>query len=393
MRANSWPSILLIFLFTVVAGGAVGKVIPLLADMAAETGTHVQTATWIISAISVASVLLAPFGGAIMGKIGDRRLIAVGLAIMLLANLGISTLDGFTGFLVARMIEGTGFIFVTLGAIAMMLRTTTRARQGQAMSLISTGLPLGVGISLALGGLAAGHWRMAFAVHAIVLAAMLILLRFTPRWSKHIVRGDDAPPNWWAVARMPGPLQLALGIFVATIIMFGFGTLFPSWAMSTFGLSAARAAAYGLLAYPASVIGSLIVGGLVLKVNQRRLILLSFILLAALGSAVFQPALGLNVAAALLFGYYIVCGMVGGIGMAQLPKVVPSPAVIGMTTSLYMQAANLGMLVGAPIMYFTFSVHGATGVAILTLLCSGTTFACWYFLPTVAADSRLSVDH
>lgn len=385
MRAGSWPSIVLIYVFTVIAGAAIGKMVPIMPDVVRETGASLESAAWLISIISAASVLAAPFSGVLSDRFGDRNLMAGGFVIMALANLGNWAAHDFTMLTVTRMIEGCGFICVCLGATAMMARTTAGPRQGIAMSLMSTGIPFGVGLGLSLAGQLAGpHWRDVFLGHAALLAVMLVLVTLTPAWTRSTEKMEQAQPSWWSVASASGPSLLALGILISTIAMFGFGTLFPNYAVQTFGLTPAAAAAYGLLSYPASILGSLAIGWFATRFGMRVMILGSLLLLTLSGIGIFVPALGLNGDVAVLFVFYAVGGMVGAIGMSSLPHVTPSPSAMGITSSLFMQGANLGILVGAPITYFAYAHGQAAGIGILTVICTSLTFLCWYFQPQIA---------
>jgi len=89
MKAGSWPSIILIYLFSVCAGGAIGKIIPLVGVLAQALHVGPDRAAWLISAVLPASVVLAPFGGALSDRLGDRRLTAIGLCSQIfLSHLG-----------------------------------------------------------------------------------------------------------------------------------------------------------------------------------------------------------------------------------------------------------------------------------------------------------------
>ncbi|HZV09705.1 MAG TPA: MFS transporter, partial [Novosphingobium sp.] len=124
MKAGSWPSIILIYLFSVCAGGAIGKIIPLVGVLAQALHVGPDRAAWLISAVLPASVVLAPFGGALSDRLGDRRLTAIGLAVMIAANGAQWLATGYGALLAARLVEGGGFVCLTLGPAAMMMRST-----------------------------------------------------------------------------------------------------------------------------------------------------------------------------------------------------------------------------------------------------------------------------
>ncbi|MFV0643903.1 MAG: MFS transporter [Sphingomonadaceae bacterium] len=377
MRAG-WISYGLIYLYAVISGGSVGKLIPLVGDMAKTTHVSLSEAAWLISVISAASVLLAPFSGAMTDRLGDRKIIVAGLSVMILANVLMWPMSSFAALLAGRLLEGAGFIAVSVGTIAMVVRTTEGARQPLAMAVISTSVPLGVGLFLGFGGLFAGpNWQWVFPAHALCLAVMLALSALLPAWVKPEKNSSNAGAGMGAVLRSAGPAGLSLGICIATIAMFGFGALFPTYASGTFGVSPAVAAGYGMFSYPASIIGSLIVGPVAMHHGVGKLSLAAFALLALTGSAIFFPITGLWGSAAILFCFYIAGGMVGAIGMARLPHIIPSPDATGATTSLYMIGANAGMLIGAPIVFTVFTNAQSAGMMVLACFCALAPLVLW----------------
>ena len=388
MRAGSWGSIFLIYLYACLAGSAMGKVIPVVPDLAQAMNCSVSTAAWFISVVAVAAVLLAPFAGELTDRIGDRKVLLAALVISLVGDLGDIYAHNTVELIVTRGIEGVGFIGLCLGGTAMMVRTVQGPRQVVAMALNSTAVPLGIGMSQALGGMVAGsaQWHNVFWGAAIALILGMFGLLLTPVWTPSRAAGH-VNASWVNVAFKPGPARLALGIFISTIILFGLGTLFPLFLEQYHGLSAAQANAFGVISFPSSIIGSLMLGGILTRFkNVGALIWASLVGMAVLGVAVFTPSLGVMLAAGAMVIYYIAGGMLGGIGMSRLPTVAPSPAAVGVTTSLFLGGSNLGILVAPPLMYAAFySKLGLGAVLGLIGICSVVTLWLWAFDKSIAA--------
>jgi len=378
LSGESWPSILLVYLFAVVAGASIGKMIPLISVIAAETGVRLETASWLISCISLASILAGPSGGTMADRLGDRRMIAIGIVIMIAANFLNWLSRDFISLLLSRMVEGLGFFLLSLGATTMMVRTAGPKRRAFAMSLMSTSVPLGVGLSIALAGQISGvHWRMIFLLHIAILGIMLALVWLSPRWVAPAGHDQHQQYGWGTVLRAPGLAWLSMGILIATIAMFGLGALFPTYATQAFGMTMADTALVGLIAYPASIVGSFIVGFLPSGVTGNRFLLLIMTLLAVTGAAAFLPVLGIAASVVLLSLFYILGGMVGAFGMTRLPGLAPAPSALGRSTGLYILASNFGMLIGAPIVFGTYAMGGSTGMICLIALCAAATLFLW----------------
>lgn len=378
LPAGSWPSIFLIYLFSVIAGASIGKMIPLISVIAAETGVRLETASWLISCISLASILAGPSGGTMTDRFGDRRMIAVGIAIMIAANFLNWQSGDFITLLLSRMVEGLGFFLLSLGATTMMVRTAGPKRRTFAMSLMSTSVPLGIGLSIALAGQFSGvQWRMIFPLHIAILGIMLALVWLSPRWTAQAGHGQHQHYSWGAVLRSPGLAWLSTGILIATIAVFGLGALFPTYATQVFGMTTADTALIGLIAYPASIIGSFIVGFLPSGRTGNLFLLLIMTLLAVTGAAAFVPVLGIATSIIMLSLFYIISGMVGAFGMTRLPGLAPAPSALGKSTGLYILASNLGLLIGAPIVFGTYAMGGSTGMICLVMFCATATLFLW----------------
>ena len=388
MRPGSWGSIFLIYLYIVLGGSSMGKIIPVVPDIAQAMNCSMQTAAWFISVVAVAALLLAPLGGELTDRMGDRKVLLIGVLASLIGTGGDIVARNVHELMATRSIEGVGFICLSLGSTAMMVRTVQGPRQVVAMAIASTGVPLGIGIAQALGGLAAGgaNWRDVFWGSGIILAISLFGLLLMPGW-KPTRSAGHVNASWVNVASKSGPLRLALGIGVATIILFGLGTLFPVFLEQAHGLSPAQANAFGVVSFPSSIIGSLMLGGILTRFkNVAALIWFSLVVMAVTGIAAFIPALGVNFSVASLVLFYVVGGMLGGIAMSRLPTVAPNPAAIGVTTGLFLQGSNLGILIAPPIIFFCYySQRGLGAVMGLILACTILTLWLWAFDKKIAA--------
>lgn len=380
MKPGSWGLILVIFFMTVICGASAGKMIPLLPDMARDFNISMPTAAWLISAVTVISVVIAPFSGVFSDKFGDKTILIVGLLVLVVSNIANYLAPNFTSMMVSRTIEGIAFISIALGAVAMMARTAEGQKLPIAMSIVSVGVPLGVGLGLVFAGFVAGpNWKNAFLWHAALGTICVIVALFLPKAEiSQQNNGSQPDVNWFKVALTENPFRLALGGLLNTIVMFGFGMLFTTFAVETHHLSPQQAAGFGILSYPASVIGSLAIGKMMEKNGNLRTMIIGVVVLTTIfGSLIFMPALGLQLSAASLFFFYLFGGMLGAMAVSRFPAASPSPATIGITASLFMQFANAGMLISPPIVMYVYKSFGAYGTSLLAFVCLGLTLLAW----------------
>jgi len=86
MRAGSWVSIIAVFLFGVLGGSTVSKLIPLGADISAGLGVSPIQFGWLISLIAVPAALLAIPSGLLVDRFGPKPVLIGAAATVLAAD-------------------------------------------------------------------------------------------------------------------------------------------------------------------------------------------------------------------------------------------------------------------------------------------------------------------
>ena len=375
MRKGSWGLIVTITLFPMLASASLGKVLPLIGDMAAAFHISAVAASWLISVIPLVAVLLAPFVGALGDRFGDRAMIVAGIAISIAGNAFDVIAPSFASLLVGRGIEGAGFIFLMTGVVAVMMRSAEGPRQGSAMALLGAAIPTGIGISEALGGLAAGpHWRYVFPGHAAFLLLALPVVAALPVWqrgARHAHAGTDP----WAAYRLSKPLRLCLCLCLLTLAQFGVSAVYPTYLHLVFGMSLAIGALMGALGLFAGLLGNVSVSILLARgLQARTLALTGMAALAGFGILTFLTVLGSTFSIAASVIMLIGGGFTNGLLLAVLPRVAPDPAMRGRVSALSNQLNTTGLLLAPPIAFAAFAAAGGMGLLALVLVCVAIAF-------------------
>jgi MFS family permease len=131
----------------------------------------------VIGSFSVSSVLLRPFAGRWADQRGRRIMLITGAALQVLAAAGHLVADSIPLLVVMRLLLGAAEAVFFVGGIAAATDLAPERRRGEAVSLISTSLYLGIAIGPVLAEWlfdASGYPAIWIAATAISAAAVAI---------------------------------------------------------------------------------------------------------------------------------------------------------------------------------------------------------------------------
>ncbi len=182
-------------LFAGVSGGIVFPILPI---VGVKAGLSLPFIGVILAANRFGRVIVNPFAGAAVDRLGGKRLLVFGLLsqTLVLGCYLAGVLSGHPGafFLIGRLLHGPSSSCVLIAAGALALHAGGRNHRGLAAGITNSAMAAGVPLGLALGGLIAG-WRgpaAAFgsALVALFLAAFVALVRAPDLRAAHV---DRAP--------------------------------------------------------------------------------------------------------------------------------------------------------------------------------------------------------
>lgn len=205
-------------------------------------------------------------GGAAAARLGARRAVLVGLALMGLASLGFAFAGGFWTLAGARFLQGVGSGFTWAGAFAWLLAATPSGRRGEVIGTAMGAAVFGALLGPVVGGAAALVGRD---VVFTLLAALAVVLAV---WT---LRLESVPPEAPSLAAMRRALRDNLfigGLVLMALPSFLFGvlsTLAPLH-LAAAGWGAAGIAAVWLVAAGIETVISPVAG----RVLDRRGVLL-----------------------------------------------------------------------------------------------------------------------
>ena len=216
-----------------------GIVIPSIPIFADSFGVSALAASSVVSAFAFMRFVSSAPAGALVNRLGERRVLATGLSIVAISSLLAGLSQTFVQLLVMRGIGGIGSSMFTVAALSLLLRTVAADQRGRASATWQGGFLLGGVAGPAVGGIVlAWSIRAPFFFYAgtLAIATVVALVFLSP---KRIAEREqevelaespvDAPRSGWPELKEAlgsAAYRAALGVNLAT-------------GLATFGLRAA----------------------------------------------------------------------------------------------------------------------------------------------------------
>ncbi|HEY1610756.1 MAG TPA: MFS transporter [Paraburkholderia sp.] len=364
LRPGSVPSLVLLFLYGMAATSLVTQSVPVIGDIAHHFGLPHATAGWVISLPSLITALGSLFGGWLVDRIGDKKVIVAGTLFGLAGNLVVFWSHDVTTLLAGRLLEGFAYLALTVGALTLIMRTTTGVRRSVALGLWTAHTAVGIGLTLSIVAPLAQHgelWRWAFGGHALLMVLLLVCTTLLPGRSEQQQQAMRRLVDIWSVLKCGRAYRVALAAGASAFIQTGVMAALTVYMSHTFGVSVSAAAGIGTLAEVFVVLACLGVGHLLKKRWSIRLMSVagSGLTLAA-GIALYMPGVTFAGAAIAICVFSVGIGGVNALIWTLIPRVAPNAATLGATGGLVSQASYIGVLLGPPAIFTSFQTGGWT---------------------------------
>jgi MFS transporter, CP family, cyanate transporter len=352
-QATHWPAVLIAIFAGATGAFCLGKVPAVLDLLRHELGLTLVQGGWIASAFNSLAIVFSLFMGLLLARWNALQAGVIGLLLLLLGGGLALPAHGLDMMLASRVIEGIGFLLVSVAMPSMIVSLASDQDKRLALSLWAVNLPLGAAIGMLLTpALAAlGGWRLAWlAGMALQLLALLLLLACKPVFRQRST--EPAPPTPgqavpFAVLRQPAVWRYGLAFMLYTLMLWAVFVWLPSMLHGRPELSASRIALLSALAVVANIPGNL-VGAWLLRHGLARdtLICAALGLMGLSGLLAFWPGLPPDTA-------YLFCLMLSFCGGAVPPAALSSthglsrgPVQMAILQGYFVQLANLGQLLG-----------------------------------------------
>ncbi|MBU8545940.1 MULTISPECIES: MFS transporter [Roseomonadaceae] len=346
-----WAPVAAILAAGILGAAQIGKVPAAMTTIGAEFGLGLAGAALLVSLFA----LMAALGGLAIGlaaaRIGPRRALLAGLALGALAAVGAALAPNTALLLLARVVEGAGFLLLAVAAPGLIAASVAAQDRGLAMGLWGTYMPAGIALGLLSAPLVeAAGWRFAWMTLALLLgAATLSCWTLVPRAGAATApTGAPIQAQLRALVAARAPLRIAAVFATYNVMYFGIAAFLPA-RLESLGAGTGGAGAAAAVAALANAGGNLVSGLLMGRgVAPDRLVVVG-----ALGMAVMAAGVYVVPDPFVVTGLAVLACAIGGLlpaaCFALLPRAVPSPALLAPAVGLVIQGNNLAQLLAPPL--------------------------------------------
>ena len=348
---SNWPAIWAIYAGGLVAGAYMTKVAPALPGLRGELGLTLVESGLIATTFNLMGMLVGMLAGVLCDRFGHKRLAVFGLIVLAAGGALGAAASGFASLLLARFLEGVGFIAFVVSAVALMNAAAATPRdRARALGLWSSYMPTGGTIALLAAPLLIGAWGwrglwLVFALLAVV--SVIVLARTVP--ASHYGQVSSMRLVVESL-RNAGNITMALlfAFYVAqwTSIMIWL----PTFLIDEHRLAGGAAALATALFVLANIPGNLTGGWLLARGLRRRTLVVAGATGAALCEiGMFADALPASVRFTLVLVFSFSAGVIPAAVFSGLPVHARTPQHIGTGNGIVMQASQIGQFL-APLL-------------------------------------------
>ncbi|GAA4287578.1 MFS transporter [Georgenia daeguensis] len=390
-RAGTGAS-LLVILAGMAGALHVWKLAPALPALSEDLGLSLVQGGFLLAVVQVAGMLLGVPVGMAGDRIGLRRALLLGLTLLTAGSAAGIGSAGYWPLLTSRVVEGVGFMLVSICAPALVRRTAPPARVALLTGVWGCHMPLAAVLSLLVGGQLEWRawWGAAALFSGLMAAAVLVAVEPDPASATP----GGAAGRLRATLRARGPLLVALIFLLYTAQWNGIVQFLPTMYADA-GRDVGSAAALGALVAGVNAVGNLGAGAALHRGARPPVLWVTGFAAMGLAAVVafgVAPLLGPDVELGVRYGAVLVFSAVGGVVpttvVAGLMRTAPSAAAMGTALGMGQQLNALGQFAGPPVVA---AVAQGTGTWDLTWTVTAAFAACGIAVASQVARRAPSV--
>ena len=268
---------------TATAAGifATNMYVPSLPAIARDFNTTEQAAQFTITVFLVAFAVFQLVYGPLADRYGRQRVMLVGLAIFMVANIVASTAQTIEWLLVARVLQAIGACAGMVITRAMVRDAYDRSESARVMAILGMGSGISSSVAPLLGGALqgwTGDWRSSFVFMTVLTLVPMVVLTVSVR---ETLRRSEAPRggiggmvgDYISLVRSPEYMLYALGAALMNATFFSFLAAAPFILVNVIGASPERLGMVLVYITGGFFIGTLVVSRIGARFPLERMVL------------------------------------------------------------------------------------------------------------------------
>jgi predicted MFS family arabinose efflux permease len=358
-----------VFAGGLVAGAYMTKVAPALPAMRAELDLTLVEAGFIATTFNVMGMLVGMLAGVVCDRLGHKQLALGGLAVLAAGGALGAAAGSFDTVLLARFLEGVGFILFVVSAPTLMTAATATPRdRARALGIWSAYMPTGGSIALVAAPwlIAAWGWRGLWDALAIAAAAAALLFaRLVPR---------SRPAQLSSLRLVVESLtrgNLAMAALFACYVAQWTSIMvwLPTFLVDEHGASTTAAALATALMVAVNAPGNLAGGWLLARGLPRGTLVVAASAAAAMCEiGMLASSLPGALRYSLVLAFSLCSGVIPASIFAGLPVHAKTPGHIATGNGIALQGSNLGQFLGPIALAWIASRFGGWQATLWALL-------------------------
>jgi MFS transporter, CP family, cyanate transporter len=359
----------------VAAALHVGKLPAMLPLVAEEMQLSRIETGWLLAVFQIAGMLLGMMGGLLADKIGRKRLMLTGLALLGCSSAGAGLLvergsaNGLVWLLVFRTIESFAFIFTVLPGPGLLQGLVPGGQLRRYMGWWSAYMPTGMALGLVAAPMLSGAmgWRGVWIVLGII--NLLLFAVVSRNLSKDAVAtsGSTQMLSFASILRSTvderGPWLLALLFLCYAAQWSGLFGFLPTIYKEQ-GIDAITIGWLTALAVFANSIGNIVAGSSKIRISPWSIVaiaacVMSLCLAVVLGT--LERFIGFELSFAVRFAAVVTFSLIGGfipstifgLVAALAPVLKNGERAVGTTAGMFQQGSAFGQVMTPPLIAWT----------------------------------------
>ncbi|MEH6421297.1 MFS transporter, partial [Pseudomonas sp. CGJS7] len=167
---TDWLAVAAVFFAGLAAALQVGKTAIALPALRLDLGLDLRSGGWLMAVFGLLGLIASVPVGALVARVGDRRMQVGGLSAMALGSALGSQAHSLNALLATRVLEGAGFLLFAVAGASVLQRLSRPQDRAVVFAIWSCYMPAGMALALATGAAVEG-WRGFWQLNALLCAA------------------------------------------------------------------------------------------------------------------------------------------------------------------------------------------------------------------------------